>query len=470
MQKNEEKIGIVSNLGMDGEGVLIEENKPIFIPFSLPTEKIKYRILKVTSKCAYGKVLEVFTPSDDRVRPKCPVFFKCGGCQLQHLRYNEQLKLKENKITTCFRKIAGLDVQVLPTIKGVNEYRYRNKLQLPVGEINGKTIIGFYAENSHRIIEIEDCPINPEWTKNIISAFYSYINEFKLKGYNEQDFSGDLREIAVKEIDGKLIITVVCPKPLEHVDRLIEIIKSFHKGEFSLFLNINDNKTNFVYGNDFRLCYGNNDYSSEMLGIKYKIGVRSFMQVNPSVCQKLYSAVCNEVSEKPNSTVIDAYSGAGLMTAILAQKTQGAIGIEIIKEAVDIADEIAKSNGLSDKMKNYCGDCAEILPKVIKEQKELNKKITLVLDPPRKGCDISVIDAVIKSDIDKIVYVSCKPSTLARDIGLIVGSLVVFGTEIKRVENYKPRYSIKSVKPFDMFSQTKHIETLCVLERINHNI
>ena len=202
-----------------------------------------------------------------------------------------------------------------------------------------------------------------------------------------------------------------------------------------------------------------------MLGIKYKIGVRSFMQVNNSVCSKLYTAVRDAVDADENTVVIDAYSGAGLMTALLSLKAKRAIGVEIVPEAVRCANDLAVQNGLNDKISNYLGKCEDILPDIIEKEKQLNSNICLVLDPPRKGCDIKVINAIIKSDIDKIVYVSCKPSTLARDIGLITGSLAVIDGEVKKVENPKLRYDISFVRPFDMFANTKHVETLVVLTK-----
>ncbi len=468
MIKNEERVGVVQALGSNGEGIIKDDGTVIFVPFTLIGEKVRYKVLKVTSKCAYGKVLEVITPAEIRVRSKCPVFGKCGGCQLQHVRYQNQLKIKEENIASCFKKIANLDVKVQPTVKGDDQFRYRNKLQLPVCDLGGETVIGFYAENSHRVVPIDDCIINAFWTKDVILAFKQYIKEFNVKGYNERNNSGELREITVKDIKGNLIITaVVLNDSIRGVDRLIEIIKSNVKLPFSLYLNVNDKQTNVIYGNNFKLIYGNAGYLNEMLGVKFKIGVQSFMQVNDSVCAKLYAAVKDAVSADSDTTVIDAYSGAGVMTAILAKTAKKAIGIEIVKEAVELANKLASQNNLSYKMSNYLGKCEEILPDIIRKEKENGAKITLVLDPPRKGCDIKVVDSIINSDIDKIVYVSCKPSSLARDIGLLIGTLEVINGEIKRVLEPKIRYEIKLIKPFDMFSQTKHVETLVCLQRKN---
>lgn len=468
MQKNQEIISTVTANGYNGEGIIKDENKVVFVPFAISGEKIKYKVLKVSNKISYGKVVEILTPAKERVAPKCSVFGKCGGCQLQHIKYDAQLKIKEENVKTTFKKVAGLNVNVNPTVKGESEWGYRNKLQLPVGEVNGKTVIGFYAENSHRIVEIEDCPINAGWTKNVISAFKKYISKFNVTGYNETSHTGELREITVKEVKGNLIITVVTlTKKLKNSDELVGILKENLDLNFSLYHNVNDKKTNVIYGDEFRLVYGGPDYTAEMLGIKYKIGVRSFMQVNSSVCEKLYTAVKDACRLTPDTTVIDAYSGAGLMTALLSKNSKRAIGIEIVPEAVDCANDLVRLNGLQEKVSNYNAKCEDILPDIIAKEKAKNSEICLVLDPPRKGCDKRVIQSVINSDIDRIVYVSCMPSTLARDVGLICGTLKFASEGIVNADCQNLKYDIELVQPFDMFSQCKHIETLVCLTKKN---
>ena len=340
-------------------------------------------------------------------------------------------------------------------------------MQLPVGSVDGKTVIGFYAAGSHRIVPVSDCLINADWTKQIIEAFNEYVEKFNIKGFDEQNFTGELREIAVKDVKGNLIITVVTlSDTLRGENDLIEILSKKIKLPFSVYHNVNKNESNAIYGEKFRLVYGKKDYSADMLGVKYKVGVQSFMQVNASVCSKLYSAVREEAALTPETTVIDAYSGAGLMTALLAKSAKKAVGIEIVPEAVDCANALALENGLSDKITNYLGKCEEIMPDIIEKERKNSSDICLVLDPPRKGCDIKVIDAITKTLPEKIIYVSCMPSTLARDAGLITGTLTLNDKgEIVKTDKISSdlRYEIVLVKPFDMFAQTKHIETLVVL-------
>ena len=462
--KNDEREGTVVAVGADGEGIVKDEGYTAFVPFALTGEKIRYRVLKVKDKIVYGKVIEVITPAEERVRPACPVFGRCGGCRLQHVKYSAQLKIKENNVKNCFLKVAGLDVKVLSAVCGENEYRYRNNLQLPVAEQNGETVVGFYAENSHRVVPINDCFINAEWTADVINSLKTYMSELGLKGYDETAREGDIREITVKDVKGSLIITIVSLKRnLKSPEEFVKILKKKIKSPFSLYVNFNPTDTNVIYGEEFRLICGEPDYEAELFGIKYRVGVRSFMQVNNSVCSKLYSSVLNSLGDMRDSTVIDAYSGAGLLTALIASNAEKAIGIEIIEEAVKLADEIKINNNLQNRMENILGKCEDVLPQIVEREKNKGKKISVVLDPPRKGCDIKVINALIASDAEKIVYVSCKPSTLARDVGLLVGSLVCEDGVIKRAKEYEPRYEIVQVRPFDMFAETKHVETLVVL-------
>lgn len=465
LYKNEERIGLISAIGSNGEGICKDDGIIVFIPFALVGEKVKYKILKVTSKLAYGKVIDVIEPSPHRVKPKCPVFSKCGGCQLQHVEYSKQLKIKEDNIRDCFKKIANLDVDVENTVSGEKPFRYRNKIQLPVRFDGNSTQIGFYAENSHRVIPISDCIINPEWTADLISCFNDFIKENAIRGYSDFDGKGVIREITAREVRGNLIITVVVNEKLTNENKLIDILKQRLNLEFSLFINVNKKKTNVIYGDEFRLIYGKQEYSAEMLGIKHKMGVRSFMQVNTDVCEKLYSKVKELACISNDTVVIDAYSGAGLMTALLSKEAKQGYGIEIIPEAVDIANQLAIENGLQEKIKNINGKCEDIMPDIIKRNLNNNEKSTIVLDPPRKGCDNAVLQAVIESNADRVIYVSCNPSTLARDVGLICGSLVFCENGIKKQDEFIPRYNINSVIPFDMFSQTKHIETVVCLTK-----
>lgn len=464
MNKNDELVGIVTDVGANGEGIIKEEGFVIFLPFAFLGEKIRYKILKVKKNYAFGKVLEVLTPADQRVKPVCALFGKCGGCQLQHLKYSSQLKLKSKIVKDCFYKVAGLELSVPLTERSTKEYGYRNKLQIPVTDVGGETVIGFYAENSHRPIKTDFCPIT-DWSKDIIAAFKDYIAKFSVRGYNEFDNSGELRHIAVRAVDDKYIITAVSVNPtLRGEEYLIERLKK-NFTNFSLYINVNDKPTNVIFGDKFRLIYGEGRYVSQLRGIKYEYGAQSFLQVNKEVSERIYRKAVELAAPNDKTVVIDAYSGAGLMTAMLAERAYKAYGVEIVAEAVECADCLKTINALGDKMENILGSCEAVLPSLISKIKATEREIAIVLDPPRKGCDAAVLEAVKNSRANRIVYISCNPATLARDVGILIGSLELKDGELKRAENYAPLYEITFIQPYDMFAQTRHIETLVCLSK-----
>ncbi len=466
MKKNDIVTAVILGYGSNSEGIAKVDNIVCFIPFALLGEKVSFKVLKVNKNIAYCKLIEVLTPSEDRVRPLCKFFEKCGGCQLQHAKIKAQYKIKSGVIKDCFKKIANLDANINNVIKGDSEYYYRNKIQLPIRNVKGENKIGFFIENSHRIVEIDECVIQKTFANGIIKAFNEFIKETNLSCYSDETNSGLLKHVVAREVYGKILIVVVINgKELPFLQLLIEILKKYFD-EFSLIINENTLNNNVILGKNFKVVYGSGYYNDTFMGITYPVYPESFMQVNDSVKEKLYLGVVKSLNLDENSTVIDAYSGAGVMTAMLAKQAKKAIGIEIVKEAVNASNELAKKNNLLDKMINYCAPCEEVLPKIIEEEKSKNSNISVVLDPPRKGVDKVVLDAILKAIPDKIAYVACSPQSLARDVGILVGSLKWENGELKRVENYSPNYKIESVTPYDMFSMTKHIETLVILNKV----
>ena len=465
MRKNDEFIGNVSAVGSNMEGVIRVDNYVCFVPFALAGEKVKFKVLKTTKNIAFCKLIEVLTPAEQRVRPRCRVYGKCGGCQLQHLRYKDQLKQKSTIVSDCLRKIGGITFDVLPCIKSENEYEYRNKLQLPVRDDNGTNKIGFFATNSHRVVETLECPIQRSWCKDVIEVLKEFINETSVPCYNEQTCEGCIRHLVVRQVDTALMITVVINgKVLPYGEVLIEKLSRKIK-KYSLFINENTESNNVILGENFSLIFGEPYYYTEEFGIRYKVVPESFMQVNNAVKKKLYQDVVKTVNADEETVVIDAYSGAGLMTALLSQNAKKAYGIEIVKEAVDAGNVLAKENGLLNKVENICAPCEEELPKLIGRLRGECAKISVVLDPPRKGCDRKVIEAILSAKPDKVVYVSCSPQTLARDLGLLTGTLYYDGNELKKSTENIGVYVIEKVQPYDMFPQTKHVETLVCLTR-----
>ncbi len=467
MVKNKDYVGVVSRLGSNGEGIVRERDCTVFVPYALPQEKIRYKVLKVKKNVAFGKVIEVCTPAEERIRPKCPVYEKCGGCQLQHLKYKLQLKLKSQIVKDCFSKIAFIDAKVPLAVRSELEYGYRNKLQLPVRTDDFGCVIGFFAQNSHRVVPINGCPIQPEWCNRIIATVKDYVETYRVPVYNDETQKGLVKHVVVRDVDGRLLITIVINGDnLPYSDELIDMLKKNFK-QFSLFVNINKLNNNVILTDEYVRLYGKSIVSSSDLGIKFEIGPGSFMQVNDGVRRKIYQDAVKSAQITPETVIIDAYSGAGMLTAIFAQKAKKAIGIEIVKEAVDCADELKARNGLEGKMENIHAACEEALPKILAREKSAGSECVLVLDPPRQGVDEKLIGAINESKPDRILYISCSPQTLARDVGLLTGTLKRSGEKLEKSDG-NGEYEITRIQPYDMFPQTKHIETLVVLSRKNH--
>lgn len=475
IEKNVFITAVANGIGSNGEGIVRHEGVTFFVPACLPGEKVCFRVLKVKGNIGYGKVEEILTPAEERVRPKCPVFMRCGGCALQHMEYASQLEYKGNTVKDCLRKIGGLNVDVLPTVPSDFPYGYRNKLQLPIGvDKDGNTIIGFYAERSHRIVPINSCAIHPDWAERLITVLKQYVTECAVKGYDEEKRTGILRHVVAREIGGKYLITLVCAKDvLPAKDYLIELLSKVFP-VFSLYQNINDKDTNVIFGETFKLVHGMPFFEAEEQGIRYEAGPQTFLQVNENVRGKLYDAAIKTVLEDGGEVVIDAYSGGGLLTAMLARKAKRVYGIELEPEAVACADSLKEKNGLSN-MTNICGYVEEKLSGVMEREK--GEKVRLILDPPRAGIHRSVLKALLESGIEKLTIISCNPSTLARDLGILSGRLIEKdGSNGELVKNpaYEGRadgetlagyYYPTFVQPYDMFPQTKHVETLVCLAR-----
>lgn len=464
MVKNQNYVGVVERLGSNGEGIVRTEDCTVFVPYALPQEKIRYKVLKVKKNVAFGKVIEVCTPAEERIRPKCPVYEKCGGCQLQHLKYKLQLKLKSRIVKDCLSKIAFIDYDVPLAVRSELEYGYRNKLQLPVREDNFGCVIGFFAQNSHRVIPISGCPIQPEWCNRIIAVIKDFITKYSVPVYNDATKLGLIKHVVVRDVDGRLMITIVVNgKTLPHANELIDALSAGFK-QFSLFLNINERNDNVILTDEYVCLYGRKTTISSDLGIKFEIGPGSFMQVNDGVRRKLYQDALKAAQITPDTTVIDAYSGAGMLTAIFATKAKKAVGIEIVKEAVDCANDLKIRNGLDKKMENINAPCETALPEVLRKVRSEGGDCVLVLDPPRQGVDEALIETIKESKPDRILYISCSPQTLARDVGLLTGTLVRDGEKLSKSDG-NGLYVLSSVQPYDMFPQTKHIETLVCLSK-----
>ncbi len=472
IEKNDTICAIAEGIGSGGEGIVRYEGITFFVPACLPGEKVRFKVLKIKDKIGYGKMEEVLTPAEERARVRCPVFLRCGGCSLQHMDYSSQLQHKSNVVRESLRKIGGIQIQVPLAVKSDLPFGYRNKLQMPIGvDASGNTVIGFYAERSHRIVPISACAIHPEWAEHLIAIIKRYCTECAVKGYDEENKTGLLRHIVAREIGGNFIFTLVAVRDaLPNMPYLVGLLGESFKN-FTLYVNVNDTDTNVIFGKEFHLVHGTGVFEAVEQGIRYEAGPVTFLQVNENVRTKLYKEALRTVTGEGDEVVIDAYSGGGLLTAMIAKRAKRAYGIELEEEASRCADALKEKNKLKN-MTNICGAVEDELPALL--EKEKGEKLRLILDPPRAGIARSVLWALLDSGIEKLTLISCNPATLARDLGILTGRLIEENGEliknpayanVAEGETLSGYYEITHIQPYDMFPQTKHVESVACLTR-----
>lgn len=464
MKKNDILTGTVVGYGSEGEGVIKTDGYVVFVPFTIVGEKISYRVLKVKGQVLYARLESVIEPSKDRVKPECPVYERCGGCRLLHMSYEAQLEYKRELIATDLKKIAFCDTVVEPTVASNPHFRYRNKLQLPLRSVDGKNVVGFFARNSHRVVPINDCLIQGEWCSGAIRAVLEYADENKIDFYDETSNNGLIRHLLVKKVGESFLACIVataCTLP-DFNSLVLKLKKYLNTDNVTLTLNVNRSTANVVLGDKTIVLFGDGVVYGEQFGVKYGVGTESFIQVNDDVKERLYKDAVNAACESSPSLVIDAYCGGGLMTALLARRAKRVVGVEIVDEAVENAKRLAKDNGVQADF--ICAPCEDVLPELVKNA---DGDSVVLLDPPRKGIDKRLIEPLLNAPIKKIVYISCNPSTLARDVGLLTGKLVYGGNAL--VKNPSAIggsfYSVSSVAGYDMFANCAGVETLVVLSR-----
>ncbi len=433
-----EKIELeISDLGMNGEGIGHFENYTCFVPYALKNEKVEASVKKQKDTLCFCKLEKVLVESSERQTPKCPYFAKCGGCDLQHLQHDKTLDFKTDLVKNTLSKIARLNVEVCKTIASDKNYGYRTKNAFPVGIVKGKTVVGMFEKGTHSIIEIEKCFLANEKTNAVLQAITNFFKNKNVQGYNFATHKGLVKFIVIQTLGEKVLVTLVCTKQPNFLHDLAQTLKTVC--DFGLYCNINKKESSEILFGEMKQICGFSELQDKLFEIEYEISPFSFMQVNQSVKEKLYSFVLNQIEK--DDVVVDAYSGAGLLSCMMAKKCKKVVGIEIVKSAVVNANKTKDKNNISN-LENVCGDCgAELGRVVIKERPNI-----IVLDPPQKGCDEQVLKQALNSGVQKIIYVSCNPKTLARDLVLL-----------------QEKFDVCCVQPFDMFPQTACVETCVVL-------
>ncbi|GEN32363.1 23S rRNA (uracil1939-C5)-methyltransferase [Cerasibacillus quisquiliarum] len=450
VKKNEEHILTFEDLTHDGQGVGKVDGYPLFVPYGLPGEEALVKVVKVNKKFGYGKLLEVKKPSPNRVQPPCNVFYQCGGCQIQHMNYEMQLQMKQNQVKNVLNKIAHLpDVPVHPTIGMDEPWRYRNKAALPVGEKNGELMTGFYRMRSHDIISnMETCIVQDKQNDEMVQAARDIANRFGISAYNEETDRGVLRHIMVrtgKNTNEVMIIFITRTKHLPHKEKIVKALTEANPNIKSIIHNVNDRRTNVIMGNKTYVIWGE-PYIYDTIGdIRFGISAKSFYQINPVQTEKLYKKALEYAQLTKNDIVIDAYCGIGTISLFLAQKAKKVYGVEIVPEAIDDARKNAELNGMTNA-EFFVGEAEKVLP--MWQAQGLQADV-IVVDPPRKGCDEKLLQAMIAMKPKRIVYVSCNPSTLARDLRILEDG----------------GFQTKEVQPVDMFPQTMHVELIALMSR-----
>jgi 23S rRNA (uracil1939-C5)-methyltransferase len=448
MKKNEEYLVDIIDNGFQGEGIAKIDGQIVFIPTTIKGEKVKIKILKVTSKCAYGKALEIIEKSESRIESDCKTYSKCGGCSLRHVNYSETLNMKKVAVQNTLRKMLGNNIDVKDTIGMENPMYYRNKLQYPVGtNENGEAVIGVYSERTHKIIPTQNCKIQNEISQNIANDILNFINENKIPAYNEETLEGILRHIVIRigVTTNEIMVTLVVnamkfPKEKE----LVEFLTQKYQEIKTIAKNLNNKNTNVILGDKTEIIFGDG-YIYDYLGeCKFKISPMSFYQVNPIQTKKLYSKAVEYASLTGEETIFDLYCGIGTIGIFASNKVKKMYGIETIPEAIEDAKENAKLNNI-ENAEFFVGDVEKVLPDLI-EKRNLRADVVFI-DPPRKGCDKIALDTILKVEPKKVVYVSCNPATLARDLKIL-----------------EEKYEIKEVTPVDMFPFTSHVECVACLE------
>lgn len=450
--KNNEYILDIISVGYEGEGIAKIDGYPIFIEGAILGEKVKVLIVKAKKNYAYGKLLEVIEASEERIEPKCKVYKRCGGCTVQHMNYKKQLDYKFERVKDCISKIGGLDSSLVEYPIGMKEpERYRNKVQLPVGIVKGELSIGFYAPRSHNIINLETCLIQDKVADKVADITRKWMIKYNISAASIDGVfnkNGLIRHVMIRKgftTNEVMVVLVSTKKSVPNIENFIEEIKNNIEGIKSIILNVNKENTNVILGQECITLWGKDTITDYIDNFKFNISPLSFFQVNPVQTEKLYSKALEYAGLTGEETVFDAYCGTGTITLFLSQKAKKVYGVEIIEPAIINARENAKINNI-DNAEFFVGKSEEIIPELI--EKGIVPEV-IVVDPPRKGCDIKLLEAIGKAKPKRVVYVSCDPSTLARDLKILE----------------EKGYKTEKVQPVDMFPYTSHVETVCLMSR-----
>ena len=450
ISKNDEYIIDIIDINHEGQGIGEIEGYRVFVDGVVVGESVRIKLIKVNKTYGYGKLIEVVRTSPDRVDCVCNVGRRCGGCTIGHVEYLTQLKYKTKLVRESMRRIGGVDTVVDDIIGAKEPLWYRNKAQFPVKNIDGKIQMGFYARNTHNIVHCDECMIHNHKINEVKKVVERFLQDNKIEAYDEVNKIGIVRHVMVRvgENTGDVMVVIVAvTSNVPHINELVYVLQDKIKGLRSVVVNINKRDTNVILGDKDVIIWGSEYIEDNVEGIKFRISPKSFYQVNTQQMKVLYAKVLEYAGLKGNEVVFDLYCGIGSITLMLARRARYVYGVEVVAEAIENARANAYVNGVNN-VEFLQGKAEDVIPHMYDGG---TKADVVVVDPPRKGCDRVLIDTVVAMQPERIVYVSCNPATLARDVR-------IFGED---------GYFVDKITPVDMFPMTMHVETVVLLSKAN---
>lgn len=439
------------SFGQDAQGVCRQDGIAVFVPGLLPGERARVRIVKPEKRYAFGRIEELLEKSPNRAEPFCPIYKRCGGCVCQHMTYETSLAFKRRQVQDLLERVGGLSIEVPPVLGMAHPFGYRNKGAYPVAQVGGAPACGFFAPRSHDLVPLPQngCAIQGEDSAKATQAVLAWMRQNNVPAYDELTGRGLVRHIMTRSTThGELMVVLVVTRAdIPKAGQLIELLKAAVSGLCSICLSINSRRTNVILGTDIRVLWGKDTMEDTLCGLRFSVSPLSFFQVNPAQTEKLYGLALEYAGLTGSETVVDAYCGAGTISLLLTQKAKKVIGIEIVPEAIQNANENAVRNHI-ENAEFRVGATEDLLPRLIADGLRPD---VIVLDPPRKGCDPAVLDAIIAAAPKRVVYVSCGAPTLARDAKLLA----------------EGGYTAEKVQCVDMFCWTGAVETVMSLVQQN---
>ncbi|MEG1448489.1 MAG: 23S rRNA (uracil(1939)-C(5))-methyltransferase RlmD [Oscillospiraceae bacterium] len=448
LNKNDKITLTIEGITTDGNGVARADGYAIFVPKTCVGDVVEILVVKPLKNYAFGKALNIITPSEDRIENKCAAFGKCGGCSFRHVSYEAECKYKKDFVQSNMKKLGGIDVPCKDTLPSPKVDRYRNKALYPVREENGELVVGFFAKRSHNVIPCENCLLHPDFYEKILLTVKDFMIKYKIPAYNEESGEGLVRHIFIRhgEVSKEVMVCLIINgKKIPNESELVTSLLAVNPSIKSIVLNVNTTRNNVIMGDKCRTISGNDYITDVLCGVKIAISPMSFYQINHDQTEVLYSKAKELLSPTGCETVLDLYCGTGTIGLSLAKDIKNLIGAEIIEDAVSDARKNAEINGI-DNARFICGDAGKVAKQLASEN---IRPDAIIVDPPRKGISDDVIEAICQMQPQKLIMISCNSATAARDCKLLA----------------EKGYGVESIQGVDMFPRTVHVECIVLMTR-----